>query len=137
MTTALCLLGRVILVYIWNVDLLLAYENVNEQNVFLMMLVRMSRWLIGAIEMRNQQNDNNNDDNNDDNNDNDNDNNGNINNNNIDIEEVGPVIHPRAPVRRLRQPAIQRRAVGIRRHGDLGGLDLNNILPERLRNRIV
>ena len=55
-TTALSLLGRLILLYIWNVDQMLAYENADDRNAFLVMLVRMARWLIGAIVMQNAEN---------------------------------------------------------------------------------
>lgn len=46
------LIGRFIMVYTWNVDLILAFDNVDESNLFLIVLLQCSRLLINVVERR-------------------------------------------------------------------------------------
>jgi hypothetical protein len=104
---ALRLLARLILVYIWNVDMLIDFQNVDERNLFLVMLVRMARWMIRALERRN---------------------------NDHAQPRAAPVITRRRHAVDLLRAAGAVGA-GAPRRRDLAGLDLNNILPRRLRGR--
>ena len=134
MTLALRVLARVILIYIWNVDLVLAFENADERNLFLVMLLRMARWMINSIEARNRDiinnrfnpaNNNNND--------------GDANNNNV-INNDRPGAAPlprRMPDAEQARPDHRARVRPLRplRPRGMAGLDLNNVLNQRLRNR--
>lgn len=46
------LIGRFIMVYTWNVDLILAFDNVDESNLFLIVLLQCSRLLVNVVERR-------------------------------------------------------------------------------------
>ena len=59
-------MGRLIMIYIGNVDMAIAFENADEENLLLLILLRLNQWLIRAIARRNNRrngnvnNDNNN-----------------------------------------------------------------------------
>ena len=100
--------------------MVIAIEQADERNLVLAVLVRMTHWMIRTIERRNG---------------------------NHIANAYRRLVHvPRPAPEGNARPAVvqpaaahvpERRPVGVRGRRDLRGLDLNNILPARLRNRNV